>query len=56
MNINTHDAMNKRWLSFQDKSAILLKGKSTPDKVGLRYTLTSNSPSQIVPSTSRNRS
>ena len=35
---------------------MLLKCKSTPVKVGLRYTLTLNSPLQIVGSTSRNGS
>ena len=43
-------------LRFQHKGAMLLKCKSTPVKVGLRYTLTSNSPSQIVTSMSRNGS
>ena len=33
---------------------MLLKCKSTPVKVALRHTLISNSPSQIVTSTSRN--
>ena len=35
---------------------MLLKRKSTPVKVGLRYTLILNSPSHIVSSTSRNGS
>ena len=35
---------------------MLLKCKSTPVRVGLRYSLTLNSPSQVVTSTSRNGS
>ena len=41
---------------FHSKDAMLLKCKSAPVKVGLRYTLTLYSSSQIVTSTSRNGS
>ena len=41
---------------FQDKGAMLLKRRSTPVKVGLRYTQILNSLSQIVSWTSRNGS
>ena len=41
---------------FQDKGAMLLKCRSIPVKVGLRYTQILNSLSQIVSWTSRNGS
>ena len=41
---------------FHEKDAVLLKCKDIPVKIGLRYTLTSNSLSQIVISLLKNSS